>query len=123
MPLIGHTLGHAGVAIRVPSGWLLYAADAYFYHAEMEATAPRCTPGLALYQTMMEKDRTRRLLNQRRLRELKAEQAGTVQIFCAHDVREFEQLSGASHRRPTPPRVSTVPPLAPASLTALQRGS
>src|SRR5438128_2677482 len=31
VPLLGHTLGHAGVAVRVSDGWLFYAADAYFY--------------------------------------------------------------------------------------------
>lgn len=102
VPLIGHTLGHAGVAVRVSKGWLLYAADAYFYHAELSLQNPHCTPGLALYQALMEKDRTRRLHNQQRLRELKAKSAGEVEVFCAHDVREFERLSGASHRRPIP---------------------
>ena len=52
---------------------------------------------------MIEKDGALRLLNQRRLRALKAERSGEVEIFCAHDVREFEPLSGCSHRRPTPP--------------------
>jgi len=98
VPLIGHTLGHAGVAIRRAEGWLLYAADAYFYHAEMDSS-PRCTPGLAAYQRLMEKDRALRLLNQRRLRELRAADS-KISIFCAHDVREFERLAGRSHRTP-----------------------
>ena len=55
VPLIGHTLGHAGIAIRGDRGWLLYAADAYFYYAEMDIERPRCTPGLEVYQVMMEK--------------------------------------------------------------------
>ena len=34
VPLPGHTLGHAGVAIERTSGnWVLQAGDAYFYHA------------------------------------------------------------------------------------------
>jgi glyoxylase-like metal-dependent hydrolase (beta-lactamase superfamily II) len=95
VPLIGHTLGHAGVAIREGAGWLLYAADAYFYHAEMDSDAPYCTPGLRLYQNMMQKDRAQRLLNQRRLRQLRRDH-GEVTLFCAHDVREFEALSAGS---------------------------
>ena len=71
VPLIGHTLGHAGVAVRGDAGWLFYAADAYFYHAEMDVRKPRCTPGLRAYQRLMEKDRPLRLQNQRRLRELR----------------------------------------------------
>lgn len=99
VPLVGHRLGHAGVAVRRDDDWLLYAADAYFYHEEMHPERPRCTPGLALYQTMMEKDRARRLDNQARLRDL-ARQRGDVTVFCAHDVAEFERLSGQSHRAP-----------------------
>lgn len=94
VPLVGHTFGHAGVALKQDDDWLLYAADAYFYHEEMNLAAPRCTPGLRLYQTMMEKDRSQRLLNQDRLRELKARQAERVRIFCAHDMTEFERCRG-----------------------------
>jgi glyoxylase-like metal-dependent hydrolase (beta-lactamase superfamily II) len=97
VPLVGHTLGHAGIALRYEHGWLLYAGDAYFFHAEMDVEHPHCTPGLEAYQTMMEKDRTLRLDNQRRLRELKQQHGHEIQIFCAHDVHEFEQLSGRSH--------------------------
>lgn len=105
VPLVGHTLGHAGVAIKRDEGWLLYAGDAYFYHREMDIDRPRCTPGLRLYQTMMEKDRARRLVNQRRLRALRKTAGADVEIFCAHDVREFERLAGvcaagALHRTP-----------------------
>jgi len=96
VPLPGHTFGHAGVAVRQGSGWLLLAGDAYFYHREMDAERPWCTPGLRLYQTMLEKDRKMRLLNQRRLRELKQAHAGVVDVFSAHDIPEFERLSGRS---------------------------
>jgi glyoxylase-like metal-dependent hydrolase (beta-lactamase superfamily II) len=101
VPLVGHTLGHAGIAVRRERDWLFYAADAYFYHAEMDLERPRCTPGLRAYQTMMEKDRKQRLLNQRRLRELRGG-GGDVTIFCAHDVHEFEALAGHSERAPAP---------------------
>jgi glyoxylase-like metal-dependent hydrolase (beta-lactamase superfamily II) len=94
VPLIGHTLGHAGIAVRRSEGWLFYTADAYFYHAEMDIERPHCTPGLVAYQTMMEKDRSLRLLNQRRLRHLRDSSGDEIEIFCAHDVTEFERLSG-----------------------------
>jgi glyoxylase-like metal-dependent hydrolase (beta-lactamase superfamily II) len=103
VPLIGHTLGHAGVAVRQGAGWLFYAADAYFFHAEMDLQNPRCTPGLAAYQIMMEKDRPARLSNQERLRELRRSH-GEVSVFCAHDVQEFERLAGRSHRVPVSAR-------------------
>src|SRR5690606_15327532 len=57
VPLPGHTFGHAGVAVRGRRGWMLLAGDAYFFRGEMDAERPWCTPGLRLYQWMMEKDR------------------------------------------------------------------
>jgi glyoxylase-like metal-dependent hydrolase (beta-lactamase superfamily II) len=103
VPLIGHTLGHAGVAVKRERDWLFYTADAYFYHAEMDVDRPRCTPGLRLYQTMMEKNRAMRLANQKRLRELARAHGDEVRIFCAHDVVEFERIAGRSHREPIGP--------------------
>jgi glyoxylase-like metal-dependent hydrolase (beta-lactamase superfamily II) len=94
VPLVGHTLGHAGVAVRLEQHWLFDAGDAYFYHAEMDTERPRCTPGLRFYQWMMEKDRAERLANQRRLRELAGNEAAGVTIFCSHDTAEFERLAG-----------------------------
>ncbi|RZL03440.1 MAG: MBL fold metallo-hydrolase [Rubrivivax sp.] len=94
VPLVGHTLGHAGVAIDTDGHWLLHAGDAYFYHREMDLDSPWCTPGLRLYQTLMEKDRRARLQNQERLRELKRNHSKTLTVFGAHDTVEFERLSG-----------------------------
>ena len=95
VPLPGHTHGHAGIAVRRDDGrWLLLAADAYFFHAEMDSDKPWCTPGLRMYQAMMEKDRARRLENQHRLRELRRKHGSEVRIFCGHDPLEYEQLSG-----------------------------
>jgi glyoxylase-like metal-dependent hydrolase (beta-lactamase superfamily II) len=100
VPLVGHTYGHAGVAIeREGGGWLLLAGDAYFFHREMDAE-PWCTPGLRFYQWMMEKDRGARLWNQERLRQLRAVHEGDVEIVCSHDVTELERLTGRSVRVP-----------------------
>lgn len=100
VPLIGHTFGHAGVAVDRGDTWLLQAGDAYFFHAEMDFQKPWCTPGLRVYQGMMDKDREARLWNQERLRELKRVHAGEVEVFCGHDLVEFERLAG--HRFDTP---------------------
>lgn len=112
VPLVGHTLGHAGVAVRRDrreggTDWLLMAGDAYFYHEEME-DPPRCTPGLRFYQTMMEKDRKARLANQSRLRALKHRHGDEVVVSSGHDVVEFERLSGRPLAMPaaTPARIS-----------------
>jgi glyoxylase-like metal-dependent hydrolase (beta-lactamase superfamily II) len=93
VPLLGHTFGHAGVAVQGEDGWLLLAGDAYFYHAEMDIERPRCTPGLRFYQWMMEKDRRARLWNQARLRNLRAAHGQEVTIASSHDAVEFERLA------------------------------
>ncbi|HEV2079240.1 MAG TPA: MBL fold metallo-hydrolase [Allosphingosinicella sp.] len=94
VPLPGHTWGHAGVAIRAQDGWMLHAGDAYFYRGEMRGATRRCTPGLRMYQRMMEVDREQRLANQERLRKLSVDRQAGVRIFCAHDPVEFERCAG-----------------------------
>ncbi len=94
VPLIGHTLGHAGVAIERRGSWTLQTGDAYFCRGEMDLARPHCTPGLRMYQTLMEKDRRQRLQNQERLRELKRAQGKHLDLMCSHDPQEFEVLAG-----------------------------
>jgi glyoxylase-like metal-dependent hydrolase (beta-lactamase superfamily II) len=91
VPLAGHTLGHAGVAVRACDGWLLHAGDAYLYHGQMDVTGHRCTPGLTIYQAIMDTDRPARRANQERLRELKR-RGGDVTVFCSHDTQELAAL-------------------------------
>lgn len=94
VPLLGHTLGHAGVAVQTGGAWLLVAGDAYFDHEELDPVNPRCTPGLRFYQWMMEKDRGMRLHNQKRLRALVRDHSDEVRVICSHDPRELEMDSG-----------------------------
>jgi len=99
VPLVGHTLGHSGVAVQLSDGWLLHAGDAYFYHEEMNPHRPRCTPGLWAYQELMQKDGRLRKLNQERLRELVLRHDRDVRVFCAHDALEFERMEEESRIR------------------------
>src|SRR4051812_8555715 len=104
VPLPGHTFGHAGIAVRSEGRWLLQTGDAYFHHGEMDHERPYCTPGLRMYQVMLEKDRRARLDNQRRLRELRCRHGSEVRVFCAHDPLEYEELSGRPMGRPVATR-------------------
>lgn len=97
IPLVGHTRGHAGVAIQTSAGWLLHAGDAYFYRDEI-APEYRCTPGMRVYQWMMEADREARLYNQNRLRRLALDRGQDVTLFCSHDAVEFESLSNQARQ-------------------------
>lgn len=94
VPLPGHTLGHAGVAVKEADGWLFYAADAYFFRGEVGERERRCPPGLNAYQTMMEVHRSQRLANQAKVRALSVDHESEVRVFCAHDPVEFEILAG-----------------------------
>jgi glyoxylase-like metal-dependent hydrolase (beta-lactamase superfamily II) len=98
VPLIGHTLGHAGIAIDTDHGWLLHCGDAYFFHGEMDPDRPWCPPGLRLYQRFMEKRRAMRLWNQERLRELRRDHGHEVKLFCAHDALELRQVRHEERR-------------------------
>jgi glyoxylase-like metal-dependent hydrolase (beta-lactamase superfamily II) len=113
VPLRGHTLGHAGVAVRGDAGWVLLAGDAYFDHDELDLANPRCTPGLRAYQWFMEKDRRMRLANQENLRALIRDHGNEVRVMCSHDPRELEVLTGRPLDVLPPPRA---PQLAPVHL-------
>ena len=85
VPLIGHTVGHTGVAVRDGDRWLLHAGDAYFFHGEMRPDTPWCTPALRFVQNQVETVRGLRLVNQERLRELVRSHGDEVTVFNAHD--------------------------------------
>jgi len=89
VPLIGHTRGHTGIAVKSDHGWLLHAGDAYFYRGEVE-TPPSNIFALKLTAKQTETIRAQRLSNVERLRELKA--SGEAEVFCAHDPVELARL-------------------------------
>jgi hypothetical protein len=69
----------------------------------MHPERPWCTPGLRVYQTLMEKHRRSRLDNQRRLREF-AVAHPEVELCCSHDPVEFERIAGRPQARPAAAR-------------------
>lgn len=91
VPLQGHTAGHAGVAVRTQSGWMLHAGDAYFYRGEVGQPERHCTPGLRFYQRMMDHDHSQRMTNQNRLRSLSLTADSSLQMFCSHDAKELQR--------------------------------
>lgn len=101
VPLTGHTWGHCGVAIQRDADWLLHAGDAHFHRQALASGTPRCPPGLRAYQRLMEVERSQRLANQERLRELRRAQGSQVQIVCAHD--RFELAAAAAAGEVTTP--------------------
>lgn len=92
VPMEGHTRGHAAIAINTGDGWLVHAGDAYFFHEEMNADAPRSTPALSFFQRTVAVNDVMRRENQVRLRELKRDNAD-VTLFSAHSDVEFARFS------------------------------
>ncbi len=89
VPTVGHSAGHAAVAVQGANGWLVHGGDAYFHRGEVDPAAPGCPPGLQMFQWLVAHDRRARLHNRERLRELA--QRG-VRVFSAHDPSELHAL-------------------------------
>jgi glyoxylase-like metal-dependent hydrolase (beta-lactamase superfamily II) len=92
IPLVGHSWGHCGIAVKTGRDWLLLAGDAYFNAEEMDLVNPHCPAGAEAYQTMMEVDRKARLFNQKRLRDLIRSSGERVKVCCSHDPAELAAL-------------------------------
>lgn len=83
IPLIGHTRGHVGVAVRDGDKWLLHCGDAYYHHSQMTAK-PDVPGGLAFFQKMIAAIPGERVRNLDRLQRLALERRGDIELFCAH---------------------------------------
>jgi glyoxylase-like metal-dependent hydrolase (beta-lactamase superfamily II) len=86
VPLVGHTRGHTGVAVRDGDGWRLHCGDAYFFHTEV-GPSPHCPTGLNVFQSLLAVDNDARKANQARLAALNA--AGGVTLNSAHCPHEL----------------------------------
>jgi glyoxylase-like metal-dependent hydrolase (beta-lactamase superfamily II) len=94
IPLPGHSLGHTGIAVRQPNGWVLHCGDAYFYRDEV-STPPHCPPGLRIFQAMVQANGKLRHQNQERLRELARRHSEEVELICSHDPVQLDQAQAA----------------------------
>lgn len=90
VPLVGHSRGHTGIAVRNDEGWLLHCGDSYFHHGQV-ATPPSCPPVIGFYQRLLAADNGARVANTERLGELAATHGNEVTLFCSHDPRELER--------------------------------
>ncbi len=91
VPLIGHTHGHCGVAVRGEEGWMLHCGDAYFFRGQLQQP-PEMPMGLRLFEQMIQTERKMRIENLARLRALQQSHGHEIKIFCAHDPVEFERF-------------------------------
>lgn len=97
IPLHGHTPGHCGIAVRGANGWLLHAGDSYFFHGQIETPPVRVPLMLGFFQRKADIDRTARIANQERLRQLNASHRAEVTIFNSHDPIDYERCRCGRH--------------------------
>ncbi|HTU78320.1 MAG TPA: MBL fold metallo-hydrolase [Solirubrobacteraceae bacterium] len=105
IPLIGHSRGHTGVAVRCGERWLLHCGDSYFHHGEL-ATPPRCPRAIRAFAAFDEVDASARRRNVERLRELARRHGDQVELICSHDPLYLDaaqaRASHASRAQPAP---------------------
>lgn len=88
IPLIGHTMGHTGVAVRTDQGWLLHCGDAY-YHQSQITEFPAAPFGSVMFQKFIASIPKARVNNLERLRNLAISQSEEVSLICSHDPDDF----------------------------------
>jgi glyoxylase-like metal-dependent hydrolase (beta-lactamase superfamily II) len=92
IPLIGHSAGHCGVAVRGEKRWLIHAGDAYMNCGELQP-APNGPASTGLFQPVMQADGVARKNSLRLLSELHRCHGDTVRVVSAHDKTEFTQCA------------------------------
>jgi glyoxylase-like metal-dependent hydrolase (beta-lactamase superfamily II) len=85
VPLLGHTLGHCGVAVRHEGRWLLHVGDAYYLRAELMADDH---PVSALATLRADDDALRRA-SLAELRRLARDHSAEIEMVGYHDFTEF----------------------------------
>lgn len=92
LPLIGHTRGHVGVAVKAKDGWLLHCGDAYFHHSQITDHPEDMPAGLVAFEKAVETLPRQRKESLAVLQRLHREHSEEITFFCAHDVTEFERF-------------------------------
>ncbi|MDR2248307.1 MBL fold metallo-hydrolase [Acinetobacter sp.] len=82
IPLLGHSAGHCGIAIKQQNQWLLFCGDAYYSHLELNSTNK--LRSLKLIEKTFAEDNNKRLINLKKLQYL-AQHEPNIEIICAHD--------------------------------------
>ena len=89
VPLIGHTRGHVGIAVKSENKWLLHCGDAYFHPSQITQN-PQMPIGLAIFEKQVQTNQAQRIATQEKLRALHLAHP-EIAMFCAHDPSELER--------------------------------
>lgn len=90
IPLVGHTRGHTGVAVKQGDKWLLHCGDAYYHHSQVTPTS-QAPVGSMFFQRFIASLPKERARNLARLQQLAAGHADEVELFSAHDPVELDR--------------------------------
>ena len=95
LPMHGHTRGHSAVIVKGREDrWLLHAGDAYFHRNAIEGNG-RIPPGFVAFEKLTEMIPAQRRASVAAIRQLCASYRD-LDVFCAHDEREFTALNSRS---------------------------
>lgn len=92
IPLLGHSRGHCGAAVREAGGWTLHAGDAFMCSEELDAVEPRAPVGLRAFEKLLADDWNQVVANQALIRQLAHERYGEVQVVCSHDAEMIDLI-------------------------------
>jgi glyoxylase-like metal-dependent hydrolase (beta-lactamase superfamily II) len=92
LPMHGHTRGHSAVVVKNGDRWLVHAGDAYFHRSAIEGSA-KVPFGFAAFERATEMIPAARRASLAALRQLAASYHD-LDLFCAHDEREYSALAG-----------------------------
>jgi len=93
LPMHGHTRGHSAIIIKHDDRWLVHAGDAYFHAGSVDGSG--AVPfGLVAFERATQMDPAARRGSVAALRQLRASYTD-LDLFCAHDAREYAALATA----------------------------
>ena len=88
IPLLGHTTGHCGIAIKQHNGWVFFCGDAYYSHLELDPNHK--LPLLDKLERLFAENNTARLKTLSEIQRL-AHNEQRIEIICAHDPVELDR--------------------------------
>ncbi|OTG63158.1 MBL fold metallo-hydrolase [Acinetobacter silvestris] len=88
IPLLGHTAGHCGIAIKQQNNWMLFCGDAYYSHLELDPKHK--LPSLEITERLFAFDNLQRIQTLHHIQQL-AQTEPQIDIICAHDPIELKR--------------------------------
>ena len=92
VPMIGHTRGHCGVAVRMKEGWLFHCGDAYTDRSQIEIGSKRVPLGARMHRRTTTVDPKANERWPAQLGSLVRDREKGVSLCCSHDPVEFSRF-------------------------------